>query len=170
MLKAAEGALDSLARVLLGFSNILLAALFLLINLEIVLRATIGKSTLVSDEYSGYLLCWLTLSGLLYGMRTDAFIRVDFAVQRLRGRSRHLAEAFAALGGLSVSLVACHATALLTITSWQFNSSSSHYVQTPLYLPQSIMPVAFGLLGIAYLVQLCVSLGKLGAATPAPRG
>ena len=163
MLVAAQRLLDAVARALLAFSNILLVALFLLINAEIVLRATLGKSTLVSDEYSGYLLCWLTLSGFLYGMRTNAFLRVDIVVQRLRGRLRSLAEALAAAGGLAVSLVACYSTGLLALTNWKFHGTSSHFTATPLYLPQSIMPAAFALLAVAYLVQLAVVLGQPAA-------
>ena len=156
----AQRLLDAVSRAMLAFSNVLLVVLFLLINAEIVLRATLGKSTLVSDEYSGYLLCWLTLSSLLYGMRTNAFLRVDIVVHRLRGRMRSMAEALAATGGLAVSLVACYSTGLLALTNWKFHGTSTHFTATPLYLPQSIMPAAFALLAAAYLVQLAVVLGK----------
>ena len=166
MLSALEGALDRLARGLLAFSNVLLAALFLLINAEIVVRATLRKSTLVSDEYSGYLMCWLTLCGLLYGMRSNAFLQVAFIVNRLRGRWRGLAEAFAALGGLFVCVVATYSTGVLTYTNWKFHAISSHFSQTPLYLPQAIMPAAFGLLGVAYLVQCLVSIGQVARPRP----
>lgn len=161
MLSVIEATLDRAGRGLLYFSNVLLVALFLLINTEIVLRATLGKSTLVSDEYSGYLLCWLTLCGMLYAVRTGAFLQVAFVVNRLRGRGRALAEAVAALGGLFVCGVACYSTAVLTYTTWRFHGVSTYFSETPLYLPQAIMPAAFGLLALAYLVQFIASLRKV---------
>jgi len=158
MLTRLQDMLDRLARALLALSNVLLVALFLVINSEIAIRATLGKSLLISDEYGGYLLCWLTLSSFLYGMRTDAFLRVEFVVNRLRGRRRTLATAFAALGGLAVCAIATWSTFILVKTTWTFNTTSTHFSATPLYLPQSIMPFAFGLLSIAYIVQFVASM------------
>lgn len=158
--------LDGLSRGLLAFSNVLLAALFLLINFEIALRATSGRSTLISDEYSGYLFCWLTLSGFLYAMRTDAFLNVAFAVKRLSGRWHTAALAFAALGGLVVSAIALHASCTLVLTTWRFHAVSSQYSQTPLYLPQLVMPAAFALLSLAYAERLLTHI----AATLGPSG
>lgn len=160
MLRNLQGMLDRVAQVLLAFSNVLLVALFLVINAEIVVRAAFGKSMLISDEYGGYLLCWLTLSSFLYGMRTDAFLKVEFLVNRLSGRRRALATAFAALGGLAVCAIVTYSTFLLVKTTWSFHTTSTHFSETPLYLPQSIMPVAFGLLSIAYLVQFIASLDE----------
>ena len=146
--------LDRLSRVLLAISNVLLALLFLLINAEIVLRTTLGRSTLISDEYSGYMLCWLTLAGFLYAMRMDAFLRVGFIIERARGVWRRWLEALAALGGLFIACVAAYASFLLTYTTWRFNTVSSQYSETPLFIPQSVMAVSFVLLAVAYAVQL----------------
>lgn len=125
------------------------------------MRALFGASTLISDEYSGYLFSWLTLASFLFGMRTKAFLRVEFVVGRLRGGSRAVVEVFAALAGLIVAGVICYASSVLTLTTWKFNALSSQYSQTPLYIPQLVMPLAFALLSVAYLAQLLTLVDEL---------
>ena len=158
LLESVQRWLDALSRVLLAFSNVLLVLLFLLINAEILLRTTFGRSTLISDEYSGYTLCWLTLAGFLFAMRTDSFLRVGFIVERATGVWRRGLEALAALGGLFISCVAAYASVVLTQTTWRFNTISSQFSETPLYIPQSVMALSFVLLAIAYAVQLLVTI------------
>lgn len=145
--------LDAASRALLVAANVMLILLFLLINAEIFLRTLFGRSTLISDEYSGYLLCGLTLIGLLHGVRNDTFLKVSFLVNRTKGGMRRFVNAFAAAGGLFISAIATYASVMLVHTTWLFNAVSSQFSETPLYLPQTALPIGFGLLTFAYAIE-----------------
>jgi TRAP-type C4-dicarboxylate transport system permease small subunit len=162
-LDSASKCLDRIGDILLAVANVMLALLFVLINVEIVLRTLFSSSTLISDEYSGYLLCAMTLVGLLHGVRNDTFLKVTFLVNRTKGGMRQFVNAFAAAGGLSISAIATYASAVLVHTTWLFNTVSSQFSETPLYLPQSVLPLGFGLLTLAYAVELLSALtGRSG--------
>lgn len=160
------GALDLLSRALLGIASLMLVLMFTLINTEIVMRTIFARSTLISDEYGGYLLCWLTLTGLLYCVRTDQLLRVRLVIDRAGGMPASLLNAAAAFGGLFVSSIATYATGLLTRQNWQFNSVTSQYIETPLYIPQAIMPICFALIAVAYAGELlAIATGHPTSAT-----
>jgi len=149
-----ERLLDGLARLLHVVAVACLAAMVVLINTEILLRYLFGTSTLVADEYSGYLFSWIALLGFYVTARGGHFLRVEFGLQRLPPRGREAALLIGAAIGLGISVVLCDASWRLTHASWRFGSTSGQYSETPLYLPQGVMVAAFGLLAIAYLDEL----------------
>ena len=70
------------------FAGWLLAAMAVLINVEIAARYLLNTSTLIADEYSGYLFVWLTLLGFGYALQSGQFLRVESLVARLGRRAR----------------------------------------------------------------------------------
>jgi len=146
--------LDGLTRWFLIAGNVLLLLLLALVGVEITLRNVFLSSTKIADEYSGYMFCWLTLLGFVCVARDDRFIRVEFLLTRLQGVKRRVVMVFGSICGLVLSTVVCYATARLTYTSYLFNSMSAQYSQTPLVIPQALMPVAFFLMAVVYGVEL----------------
>jgi len=84
ILAAIESALGRLA----GF---LLIALLILINVEVVARYVFNTSTLVADEYGGYLMAWMTMLGAVHLLRSDQHLTMTAFVDRLSPRARNLA-------------------------------------------------------------------------------
>jgi TRAP-type C4-dicarboxylate transport system permease small subunit len=146
--------LDGLTRRLLVAGNVLLLLLLGLVGVEITLRNVFLGSTKIADEYSGYMFCWLCLFGFVHVARNDRFIRVEFLLTRLRGAPRRAVMVFGSVCGLVLSVIVCYATAQLAYTSYRFHAASAQYSQTPLAVPQALMPVAFLLMAIVYTVEL----------------
>jgi TRAP-type C4-dicarboxylate transport system permease small subunit len=146
--------LDGLIRRLLVVANVLLLLLLALVGVEIVVRNVFFGSTKISDEYSGYMFCWLCLFGFVHAARDDRFIRVEFLLTRLRGVPRRVVAVFGTISGLALSVVVCYATALLAYTSYRFHAASPQFSQTPLAAPQALMPVAFFLMAVVYGAEL----------------
>jgi TRAP-type C4-dicarboxylate transport system permease small subunit len=141
---------DQLDRWLVAVAAIVLIGLGLLMNVEIGARTLFSRSTQVSDEFSGYGLCAITMLCLVPAMRRGRFLRVDGIVERLSPPLRRAAETFGALIGLAVSLVLGWSTGKLAWTSFQFDSRSIEMSQTPLAWPQALMPLGFALLSLAF--------------------
>lgn len=154
MLKLFGTVMDTIARWSDEAAKVLLLAILVLINLEVVVRYAFRSSTLISDELCGYMLCWLTLLSFLHAARRDYFIRVQFATDAMNARWRNFSGVIAAACGLFVSAVACYATIRMVGNAWRFNSVSNQYLAAPLYIPAGIMPVAYALLALCYLEEI----------------
>ena len=157
-------ALDRASAALCDLGGWLLLALVALINVEVGLRYGFGGSTLVADEYGGYLFVWMTLLGFGHALRTGQLLRVEAAVERFGPRLQTACNALAALIGLVVAAVAtfaCYGTFALSL---RFNTISIQPSATPLWLPQAIMPLAMGWLCILFLDALARSLKALGGS------
>lgn len=131
-------------------AGLMLVAMVILINIEIVARGVFGKSTLLADEYSGYLFVWATLIGFAHALQTGAFLRVEGLIDRLSPRWRAWADVLSAVVGLVVAAVCTYATGTLVLASLRYGTVSIQPSATPLWMPQVIMPICFAALVLIY--------------------
>ena len=153
--------MHTLARVLgaveFGLSRlggILLIALLVLINVEVAARYLLGKSTLIADEYGGYLMAWMTMLGAVHLLRADRHLTMTWVVDRLSPRLQNVVGICAALIGLSISAVLLYATFRLVLNSARFGTVSIQPSATPLVWPQLILPLGYLLLVAAYVEEI----------------
>ncbi|WP_170940390.1 TRAP transporter small permease [Bordetella genomosp. 7] len=144
-------ALDRLGSGALTASACMLLLMMVLMCVEIAARLFFKTSIQISEEYSGYLFTWATMGGFLYAQRSDRFLRVDALRNALPVRVRAAVDGLAALAGAVLSLILLEATWHTFYSSVLFETTSMQYSETPLYLPQVIMPVGFALLTLAFL-------------------
>lgn len=145
---------------------LMLFMMLLLMCAEIGMRLFFNSSTQISEEYSGYLFTWITLGGFLYAQRAERFLRVDVVRKLIRPRVRAGMDSFAAFAGVALSVILLYATGETFSSSLTFHSTSMQYSETPLYLPQVIMPIGFGLLAIAFLHTAVTELLKAAGRLP----
>ena len=139
---------------LTALADLLLVLLLALINVEVVLRYGFGRSTLIADEYGGYLFVWITMLGALHLLRSDRYLMMTWMVDKLGPRTRNAIGIGAALIGLAVSLVSLYAAVVLVQTAWRFGSVSIQPSATPLAWPQIVLPVGYGVLVLAYVEEI----------------
>jgi TRAP-type C4-dicarboxylate transport system permease small subunit len=151
IITAIDRILDRVSRALCALASAFLALMAVLINVEIIARYGFNTSTLISDEYSGYLFVGCTLLAFGYAFNAGQFLRVDAVVHRLRGRPRAASELVAATAGLAVSAICVYATWQLFEASWRLGTRSIQPSATPLWIVQIIVPFAFGWLALLYL-------------------
>lgn len=147
VLAATEFALGRLA----GF---LLVALLILINVEVAARYLFGGSTLVADEYGGYLMAWITMLGAVHLLRADRQLTMTWLVDKMSPRAQNAVGICAAVIGLGVSAVLLYSTYLLVAGSARLGTISIQPSKTPLVWPQLILPLGYGLLCLAYLEEI----------------
>ena len=160
IIAAIDRILDRVSRALCAVAGALLALMALLINVEIVARYGFNTSTLISDEYSGYLFVGCTLFAFGYALNAGQFLRVDAVVHRLRGRPRAASELLAAVAGFAVSAICVHATWELLDASWRLGTRSIQPSATPLWTVQLVVPLAFGWLALLYLGAIARILAR----------
>lgn len=161
---------DRLGDMLVTVSAVMLLLMVVLMGVEVAYRGLFKASTQIADEYSGYLFTWMTLCCFLYAQRSDRFLRVDSLRNRWSPRTRAVADGIASLLTAGLIAVLLYATWFTFRTSVEFNAVSIQFSQTPLYLPQAIMPLGFTLLLAAFvhggITSLLRGLGRLPITTP----
>lgn len=135
-----------------------IVALLVLICVEIAMRNMLGRSTLISDEFAGYLNAMAIFLGLGYTLRERGFIRVELVYDRLRGRMLTFSRWSSVLTSLTFVGIMLYYAAKQVIYLYQNDITSSSFYQTPLYLPQ--LGVVVGLL-LLLLQLLTYALGRV---------
>lgn len=143
--------LDRIGDFFLALSAVMLLLMMVLLGVEIGDRALFKSSTQIADEYSGYLFTLMTMFCFLYAQRTDRFLRVDSLRNRFSPKRRAVADGMAALLAAMLTAVLVYATWSTFSASVQFGSVSIQPSQTPLSIPQIIMPIGLAMLTIAFL-------------------
>lgn len=137
-------------------ASLLLIALTTLILVEITLRSFFNTSTMLSDEYSGYLYLALVCFGFGYTFLKDGHIRITVLTSRLSTKASSFVDIFAGLMTLVVLFFILYRTIILTFDSYQTGVVSEGVSATPIYLAQLSLPLGFALfiiVVIAFVVQ-----------------
>jgi len=146
--------IDTFSRVGAYLSALFMVLIVALISVEIVLRTFFKTSTYISSEYSGYLMVAVVLAGLSYTLRTDGHIRITILLVKLPPQFQRYLEAAAMLMALLVTGFICYYAILMAVDAYTYEMTADSISQTPLYLPQALIPI--GLLGLC--VQLLAQL------------
>lgn len=141
------------------------AILVLLMLLSVGARA-IGVPTYFSDEYSGYLMATMIAMALSQVTGKDAHISADFFVERLSKRkiwpvlSIMHRLAFCCLASVILYLVV-----RLAYNSFVDSARSQGILQTPLFIPQTLMAIGLGVMVLRALGMLVQTIcGQTAAA------
>ncbi len=130
-------------------ASFLVIALVVLIMSEIVLRAFFNTSTMLSDEYSGYLYLAIVCLGLGYTFLRDGHIRITFMTAKLSTKTNAYVDIFAGVMTLGVLVFALYRTVLLAYDAYIFEVRSEAVSATPIYLTQLALPLGLCLFIVA---------------------
>lgn len=122
-------------------SALLLIFLTLLILTEIFLRYFFDISTMIADEYSGYLFLALIFLGLAYTFNEDSHIRINILTSKMNKKSNKIIDVIAGIISIIILSFALYRTILFTYDSYSMEMLSESVSETPLYLTQVVMPL-----------------------------
>jgi TRAP-type C4-dicarboxylate transport system permease small subunit len=170
LLRWFSAALDVLERVAIVVSAVLLVLMGALMNTEVTGRYLFGRSTQISDEYAGYLFTAMTVLCFVPALRRGRFLNVEGLVARLPRSLRVPLDVVGALIGAGVSLVLAWASLRLALTSLDYGSVSLQPSQTPLAIPQAVVPLGLALLALAFVERafLAIATGSVPVTAKEP--
>lgn len=157
-------AIDFLSTAGMYVSGIGVFCMALFITLEITSRHLFGYSLLVVDEWSGYLLVFVTFLGLAYTMKSNGFLQIEFFLNRLPSRSRRVFHFVLILLALLYGILIDYRLMSYTWSSYVTGQVSISISQTPLYIPRLFMPLGMSLLVLELLRESILSLLDLSEA------
>jgi TRAP-type C4-dicarboxylate transport system permease small subunit len=119
-------------------------------------------TTRVTDEISGYILVLAGTWGMAYTLRTGGHVRIDVLLPLMRPKLQLLMEVLAnALMGF-FALVVSWKSWYLVVDSIDTGITSSTYLLTPLYIPQTILALGFSLLTLTSFAMAAFQLMEWG--------
>ena len=148
--------IDKLCKGGAYLSGLLLVSLVCLILTEIFLRYFFDISTMIADEYSGYLYLASIFLGLAYTFAKDGHIRINIITSRLSKNANGFIDVIASIITLGVLSFILYRTTLFTYDSYELEMLSEAVSETPLYLTQIVMPagtILFILAVIAFIIK-----------------
>ncbi len=149
-------AIDRFSRAMAGISAVILAAMALLILVEIILWNSLEKTTLIADEYSAYGLAAITFLGAGYCLKEKGHIRITLVLGLLPPRSARIISAVAtALTTIFMGYLWWYLL-LMVRSSCRYHSTSGTLTNTLLWIPQALMLAG----ATAFLLQLAATAVK----------
>ena len=130
-----------LAMVSIGLMSVL-------IIVEVFMRLVLNSSTLISEEWSSYLLIYLIFLGLANAFKSNAFITVDIAYNQLSQTVREKLRFYSIILALIFIVILDYEVITFVISTYQKHLRSISYSETPLVIPQIAMPIGITLLGL----------------------
>ena len=139
-------------------SALIIMSLVMLILSEIVLRSFFDMSTMIADEYSGYLYLASIFLSLAYTFNEKAHIRINIVSSRLSLKSNRIIDIIAGFITLAVLSFLLYRTTLFVFDAYEFEMLSEAVSETPLYLTQIVMPIGIFLFILSVLVFIIKGL------------
>jgi TRAP-type transport system small permease protein len=133
-------------------SALVLVSLTLLILTEIFIRYFFDMSTMIADEYSGYLYLASIFLGLAYTFNENAHIRINILTSKMSKKSNRIIDVFAGLITIIVLGFTLYRTIIFTYDSYDMEMLSESVSATPLYLTQLVMPLGITIFTLSVLV------------------
>lgn len=128
--------------------------LTVLVAASVIARRVLNAPLLITEEISGYMVVAIVFMGLAYTMKAEGHIRADIVLSHAPPRTRAVLEIIAtliALGFAGLLLAGCWR---LVAEFYAQGSLSFRYLQTPLWIPGSLLVIGAALLGLQLVAQL----------------
>lgn len=134
-----------------GAVSVLLTAL---IAVSVISRRVFNAPLLITEEISGYMMVALVFLGLAYTMKTESHIRADILLSHVPLRARAVLEIIATLIALGFAALLAAGTWRLVAEFYTQRTLSFRYLETPLWIPGSLLVIGAALLGLQLVAQL----------------
>jgi TRAP-type C4-dicarboxylate transport system permease small subunit len=141
--------LDALAAA----AALILLAMVALVTADILLRNTVGRGFVWSNEVSEYALYAITLLTAPWLLRRGQHVRLDLVLVMVPPRVAWLMEAVADLIGLATCLVLLRYGLAITYESWRLNSITIKNLYFPEWWMLAPLPLAFLLLALEFVFR-----------------
>lgn len=126
-------------------ASLLLVGLTILILVEIIGRSFFDYSTMLADEYSGYLYLGVVFLGLGYTFDENGHIRISLITSRLNKNKNRIIDIIVSIILLCILCYGIYYGYLYMYDSYEMEMVSESVSETPIYLTQIPMVIGLGL-------------------------
>ena len=150
---------DTLGRLEKFTLTVMLSVMILLAFIQIILRNVFSSGIAWGDPLVRYLVLWVGFIGASLATREGKHITIEVFSRWLPERGNRYLQAISNLA----SALVC---ALLVFAGWTFVSNEAQmggttFLQIPLWIPQIIIPVAFAMMTLRFLLRFFAELVRI---------
>ncbi|WP_028583144.1 TRAP transporter small permease subunit [Desulfogranum mediterraneum] len=145
-------------------SGLFMLLIVLLIVVEIIARTLFNSSTLIGDEYSAYFFVVVVMAGLAFSMKEQAHIRISIIRGRLSRKGQRYLDLVVLAIALALSCFALYHAILMTYDVWDLGMTADSISETPIYIPQLVIPVGL----LLFILQLASDFLRRLLSSPTP--
>jgi len=131
------------------------AGVFLFAIFAIMMVMSIGRQFTLNipagDDFASWCMAAMAFLGLAHTFRRGEMIRVGLLLERLRGRTKQVAEIVALCVATAFILYFTRHAIQMTYDSWRFNDVAQGVVALPLWIPQLGFSGGLAILSIALI-------------------
>lgn len=142
--------------------QVLLLIMTVLIAMDVFARSFFGRSTMVSQEVSGYLLVAITFLGLAHTLREGRHISVEILTSRLSPQRQRQIEIFVYPVCIVFMAWLTWTTSLPVLDAYATGQVAVSLSETPLWIPLFFVPFGSGMLTVAFVIEFVRKIGHLG--------
>jgi TRAP-type C4-dicarboxylate transport system permease small subunit len=134
-------------------ASISVVLILILVCAEVFLRL-FNRSTMVADELGAYLNAAIVFLGMSYTLREGGLILIEALYARLSGAALRAVDILCGLISLAFAAVIAWFIWLHIGYAYSMNTRSTSILQTPEYVPQSLMLIGLVMLVLQLLVLI----------------
>jgi TRAP-type C4-dicarboxylate transport system permease small subunit len=126
---------------------------------QIVFRNLFDAGIVWGDLLIRILVLWVGLSGAMVASRENRHISIDIITRYLPPRAKIAADAITALFAAAVCSIAAWYSFQFVKT--EFEMGGRAFAQVPTWLCEAVIPIAFAVIGLRYLILSAIHLLSL---------
>jgi TRAP-type C4-dicarboxylate transport system permease small subunit len=150
-LRRAERLLDFAIDAFVLAAAVILAALFVCVSAEVVMRYFIGRPTRWVNEFSEYALLWLAFLAGPWVLREEAHVKVEMLTDALSPEWRRKLHVTTSLVGAAVCALFCWVSTAYVLEVFGTGEFLFKSVQLPKWAVMAVMPPGLALLAIQFV-------------------
>jgi len=138
-----------------------LFAMVAIVGVEVVTRNLFDFSFQVSDELGGYIIVLISFLSLCVCHANGSYHHVEFLQARLTPGGRNVSHVLFGLMCLALCLVLTWQLGRLALNSWMSEDVAPTPLLTPLWIPQSAMPLGMAALSLSLARTAWADISRL---------
>ena len=126
----------------------------LIVTFEVFMRYVFKAPTTWVAELSVYLCMAIGLLGAAYALKSDSHFTIDIFIDRLRPVNQRRMKILTNLMGLAYAFVFVHKGVEMVKFSYEMEDRSTGMLETPLWIPELLIPIGGLLLVLQFINKL----------------
>lgn len=174
LLSMLDRAVQAMTALATGVAGLFILFTALIVTYEVIMRSLFDAPTEWVIEISVYLIIVAGFLGLAVTFADDKHIKVDILICRLPVKAGKYLEIAVNFIALAFSLICLVESWDMMATSYAIDRTANSTIRMPLWIPQTALPVGFGLLFLQIVRRIIVDIrdvaaDRLSAEGPARR-
>ena len=154
LLDIVDRALEAICRFGIMCGALLVIATMVVVGYSVMMRYVFGIPQVWTDELVSFWLVAIVTLGAADVLRRDGHIRIDLLTDRLPAQTQPWVDVWGLISVLVLSVVMTISGWEMVSFSWSVDLVSDGYLELPMWIPQSLIPIGFGLMAMAALHRL----------------